>query len=203
MEIIEYKVITVQKQDYKINIKEPTENLISLLNNEIVIEYFEYCVEWMNSMLIYNSLDIEKIIESKINLYNQWLKKEYWINREKLLYRNIKTLWQYKYIVDQWFEPVSENEYNEFIKMVSYEFAISEMSKWISNTDLIEKWIISFINYYIMNNSKDVLMLTGNWKYSTSGIYSEIIKHEDNMWALRKRTTKWIDYLLSKWQTWN
>lgn len=205
MELTYINILRVSANDWRrMHIIEPSDNLLLLLKNKDIIENISNIIWDYNSVELHDSTKLETDLNYIISKIEKRGWNKYWINRTTFKFFRADKRQQFN-THDTWFEPVSENEYNEFVKMASYEEAIERMVRSMpqNSNATASLEIRKFIEYYIYTNTSKILTLTLNWEKSFSDIHYVIERCKDIKNGLRKRTQWGRNDLIAYQTSWN
>ena len=197
-------VLKLTSSDGRImHIENPSEETLALINNQTIIDNFNDIIWDFNNQRIYKSSDVLGNLSRILKIIEDWWWRKYRVNKTTFHHYCANTWRDFNLQGNNWYESVSKNEYEEFIKVVSYEQMINRMvnSMPSSNTPTLE--VQKFVDYFIHTNPTKILSLTDNWNHTITSITDLICRCKSIKNGLRERTRWWYLNLHSFQTSWN
>lgn len=202
----EWSYIVVCTNDYKINIK-CTKTQFNNMVKDIAEEVIEDMIGSFNQTILYHVDIVKDKIDTLNTYYKMWWWRVYWINRKENKLEKITTyLNMQQHYIDN-YEPVTEEEFNNFSIEVGKRKVLKSMidtyTERNKSTSNIKQELLIFVKQYILSNPQRIkeLVVSADWVWHTARWIVEllIIKKDIKTW-LRTRMKSWFKklYLYSK-----
>lgn len=202
----EWSYIVINIDHYQINIK-CTKTQFNDMVKDIAEEVIKDMVRSFSYKTLYNIEEIKEKIDNLNMYYKMWWWRVYWINRKENKLEKITTyLNMQQHYIDN-YEPVTEEEFNNFNLEVSKRKILRTMINTYTarnkSTSNIKQELLTFVKQYISSNPQRVkeLVVSTDWLWETARWIVEVLvlKKDIKTW-LRIRMKSWFQklYLYSK-----
>ena len=202
----EWSYVMINIDHYQINIK-CTKTQFNDMVKDIQEEVIKDMVRSFNQTILYHVDIVKDKIDTLNTYYKMWWWRVYWINRKENKLEKITTyLNMQQHYIDN-YEPVTEEEFNNFSIEVGKRKVLKSMidtyTERNKSTSNIKQELHIFVKQYILSNPQRIkeLVVSIDWVWHTARWIVEllIIKKDIKTW-LRTRMKSWFQklYLYSK-----